>query len=159
MDPALLQSWREEDAALETQWTKEQSDIGQAIDITERVTGSNARSQYIVAVAASGGLAVARQQGEVRAFCCLDHRYFFERPFVSLLIVDMHFRRCGLGSRLLSFSGDGLHDVWTSTNRSNAPMRSVLAKTGWQFCGEVVGLAPGDPELFFTKSKARQKQH
>lgn len=139
------------DGVLVTRRATDQADIHRAIAIDEVVTGSNGRSAYIASVAARGGLSVAALQNEVRAFCCLDHRYFFEKPFVSLLIVEPGARRHGLGFSLLSFSSQGLREVWTSTNRSNAPMRAMLEKSGWRYCGEVDGLDAGDPELFFNK--------
>ena len=113
------------------------------------VIGSEDRSEYISSVAARGGLSVATQQNEIRAFCCLDHQYFFEKPFISLLIVDPRARRCGLGFSLLSFNSQGWQEVWTSTNRSNAAMRALLEKSGWRYCGELDGLDTGDPEQFF----------
>jgi hypothetical protein len=46
-------------------------------------------------------------------------------------------------------SMDGTNQVLSSTNRSNIPMRDLLAKDGWQFSGELVGLDPDDPEMIF----------
>ena len=132
-----------------TRRATEQAEIDRAIAINEMVIGSEDRSEYISSVAARGGLSVATQQNEIRAFCCLDHQYFFEKPFISLLIVDPIARRCGLGSSLLSFNSQGWQEVWTSTNRSNAAMRALLEKSGWRYCGELDGLDAGDPELFF----------
>ena len=126
-----------------------QTDIDRAIAIDESVIGSKNRSEYIMSVAARGGLSVAIQQNEIRAFSCLDYQYFFEKPFISLLIVDPGARRCGLGSGLLSFNSQEAQEVWTSTNRSNAAMRAVLEKSGWRYCGELDGLDTGDPEQFF----------
>ncbi|MEM8647729.1 MAG: hypothetical protein AAGF86_15470, partial [Pseudomonadota bacterium] len=132
-----------------TQRTTDQAEIDRAVAIDEVVTGSKNRSQYIVSVAARGGLSVALLQDDVRAFCCLDHQYFFEKPFISLLIVDPRARRCGLGLSLLSFNSQGMQEVWTSTNRSNAAMRALLEKSHWRYCGELDGLDKGDPEQFF----------
>ncbi|MEO1136464.1 MAG: GNAT family N-acetyltransferase [Pseudomonadota bacterium] len=132
-----------------TRRATEQAEIDCAIAIDAMVAGSEVRSEYISSVAARGGLSVAAQQNEIRAFCCLDHQYFFEKPFISLLIVDPRARRCGLGSSLLSFNSKGGREVWTSTNRSNTAMRALLAKSGWRYCGELDGLDTGDPEQFF----------
>ncbi len=126
-----------------------QTDIDLAIAIDERVIGSKDRSGYIASIAARGGLRVATRQGEIRAYCCVDDRYFFGKPFISLLIVAPEDRRCGLGSSLLAFSCEGLPEVWTSTNRSNLAMRAMLETSGWRYCGELDGLDPGDPEQFF----------
>ena len=113
------------------------------------VIGSQDRSGRISSAAARGGLSVAVQQNEIRAFCCLDHHYFFEKPFISLLIVEQGARRRGLGGSLLSFNSRGRREVWTSTNRSNAAMRALLETAGWRYCGELDGLDAGDPEQFF----------
>ncbi len=86
---------------------------------------------------------------EVKAFCCLDHRYFFEKPFISLLIVAADVRRQGLGVGLLLYNSSRFPQVWTSSNRSNTAMRELLTKAGWCFCGELSGLDEGDPEQFF----------
>ena len=139
------------EGVVETRWAMEQSEIDRAIAIDETVIGSKIRSDYITSVAARGGLSVAVHQNEIRAFCCLDHQYFFEKPFISLLIVHPGARRLGLGTSLLSFNSDGMQEVWTSTNRSNVAMRAVLAKSGWLYCGELDGLDTGDPERFFKK--------
>ncbi len=132
-----------------TRRATEQADIDRAIAIDEMVIGSDERSGYISSVAARGGLSVATLDNEIRAFCCLDHQYFFEQPFISLLIVDPGARRRGLGLKLLSFNSQGRREVWTSTNRSNVAMRALLEKSGWRLCGELEGLDAGDPEQFF----------
>lgn len=132
-----------------TRQATEQADIDRAIAIDKMAIGSGDRSAYISSVAARGGLSVAVRQNEIRAFCCFDDHYFFERPFISLLIVDPGARRRGLGRSLLSFNSRGRREVWTSTNRSNAAMRALLAKSGWRYCGELDGLDAGDPEQFF----------
>lgn len=132
-----------------TRRATEQADIDRAIAIDEMTTGSQDRSAYISSVAARGGLSVAVHQNEIRAFSCLDHRYFFEKPFISLLIVEPGARRRGLGCSLLSFNSRGSREVWTSTNRSNVAMRALLEKSGWRYCGALDGLDAGDPEQFF----------
>lgn len=128
-----------------------EDDIAVAIQIDLSVTGTHERASYIEAVAERGGLRLALDQGRIVGFCCLDDHYFFEKAFVSLLIVDQGSRRRGVGQALLEATASERPETWTSTNRSNAEMRGLLAKTGWTFCGEVEGLDAGDPELFFKK--------
>ncbi len=125
------------------------SDIARAVAIDDAQTGAKDRAGYITSVAERGGLRVAVLRGGVRAFCCLDHQYFFERPFISLLIVSPDARRLGLAAGLLTHSARGFAEVWTSTNRSNTAMRALLEKEGWRYCGELNGLDDGDPEQFF----------
>ena len=124
-------------------------EITRAVAIDEALLGSDDRANYIASVAENGGLSVAALRGEVQAFCCLDHDYFFGKPFISLLIVSPDARRLGLGAGLLSHHASAYSEVWTSTNRSNAAMRKLLDKAGWRYCGEVSGLDEGDPERFY----------
>jgi RimJ/RimL family protein N-acetyltransferase len=42
--------------------------------------------------------------------------------------------------------------VFTSTNESNAHMRHVLEKLGYERSGIVHDLDPGDPELIYSKA-------
>ena len=136
-------------AALEIRKASKPNEIARAVAIDEAHIGSKDRADYITSVAESGGLGVAVLRHEVQAFCCLDQNYFFEKPFISLLIVSADVRRLGLGTGLLTHSSRTLPEVWTSTNRSNAAMRALLEKEGWRYCGELNGLDEGDPEQFF----------
>jgi ribosomal protein S18 acetylase RimI-like enzyme len=138
------------EAALEIRKAITPNEISGAVAIVEALTGSTVRADYIVSVAENGGLSIAVSQSEIQAFCCLDHRYFFEKPFISLLIVAPHARRFGLGAGLLSHNSRKLPEVWTSTNRSNLAMLGLLRKLGWRYCGELIGLDEGDPEQFFV---------
>lgn len=138
-----------EGAALKIRKASTAHEIASAVAIDEAHTGSKGRADYIASVAESGGLSVAVLGNAVQAFCCLDHNYFFEKPFISLLIVSADARRRGLGAGLLAHSSRPLPEVWTSTNRSNAAMRALLEKQGWHYCGELNGLDDGDPEQFF----------
>ena len=127
-------------------------DVQGAAAVDEAVIGSRQRHEYIASVAERGGLSVGAEDGDVVAFCCLDHRYFFEKPFISLLVVHPDSRKCGLGRRLLEFCrSEAISELWTSTNRSNVPMQALLKASAWHYCGEVRGLDADDPELFFKK--------
>lgn len=79
--------------------------------------------------------------------------HFFDRPFVDLLVVAEDARRLGVGTALMA-ACEAQHDddrLFTSTNESNAPMRALLAKAGYQVSGVIENLDPGDPELVFVK--------
>lgn len=41
--------------------------------------------------------------------------------------------------------------LFTSTNESNAPMRALLLRLGFEASGVIHNLDPGDPELVFFK--------
>lgn len=127
-------------------------DLARAVAIDAALGTAPPRADYITQVGEAGGLFLAIHQGEVAGFFCLDDRYFFHLPFVSLLIVDVPFRRLGIGSALLRHAEGCAPVVWTSTNRSNAPMQGLLQRIGWRASGQVDGLDPGDPELFFRSA-------
>ncbi len=78
-------------------------------------------------------------------------RHFLGRDFVDLLMVAPSARRSGIGRKLLRavLDMEGTSQVFTSLNRSNAPMRELLRQLGWQLSGELDGLDAGDPEMFF----------
>lgn len=128
-----------------------EKEITAALRIDASLTSTDTRARYIAAVAARGGLRLIEDQAQVVGFCCLDDRYFFEKLFISLLVVDAGARRRGIGKELLEAAALEHSEVWTSTNRSNIAMRGLLAKIGWTFCGEIAGLDAGDPELLFKK--------
>ena len=137
------------EAALEIRKATDPHEVALAIAIDEALPGPDGRAGYITSVADTGGLSVAVLDGDIQAFCCLDHSYFFGKPFVSLLIVSPEARRFGLGTGLLAHCASEYPQVWTSTNQSNAAMRKLLDKANWQYCGEVSGLDEGDPERFY----------
>lgn len=137
------------EAALEIRRAFTPNEIASAVAIDEAQMGSTDRADYISSVAESGGLSVAVLRHEVQAFCCLDHNYFFEKPFISLLIVSPDARRLGLGAGLLAHNSRMFPEVWTSTNRSNFAMQNLLKKAGWRYCGEISGLDEDDSEQFF----------
>ncbi|MEL6296680.1 MAG: GNAT family protein [Pseudomonadota bacterium] len=134
---------------MEIRTARAPGDIAKAVAIDKAHIGTNERSDYITSVAERGGLSIVVTEGGVQAFSCLDHGYFFGKPFISLLIVAPVASRQGFGTELLLHSSDTFPEVWTSTNRSNEPMRRLLSKAGWRYCGEVSGLDEGDPEHFF----------
>lgn len=137
------------EAALEIRKAIAREEIARAVTIDEAVIDSNDRADYITSVAAHGGLIVAALHGEVQGFCCVDHWCFFRKPFISLLIVSPDARRLGLGAGLLAHGSRAHPELWTSTNQSNTPMRKLLHKAGWRYCGALDGLDEGDPERFY----------
>lgn len=129
-----------------------EDDVSAAAQIDASVTGTHARTSYLRVISERGGLRLALDQNQIVGFCCIDDQYFFEKAFISLLIVDQSSRRRGIGQGLLEATASEKSEIWTSTNCSNAEMRGLLAKSGWKFCGEIEGLDDRDPEMFFKKS-------
>ena len=98
-----------------------------------------------------GACLVFVDQGRIQGFAVTKRRHFFGRDFVDLLTVHPDARRSGVGRSLLQsvVAGSGTDDIFTSTNRSNGPMRALLVSEGWQVSGELDGLDEGDPKMVF----------
>lgn len=91
----------------------------------------------------------------VTGFAIVKPAHFFGRDFVELLMVDPARRRSGTGRALLreALAAAGTAQVFTSTNKSNRPMRALLDAEDWSLSGELDGLDEGDPELVFFKDR------
>jgi uridine kinase/N-acetylglutamate synthase-like GNAT family acetyltransferase len=101
-----------------------------------------------------GNCYIAVHDGIIKGFALMDYS-FFDNAFIELLIVVEKYRRCGIGSALIShiYSTCKTEKLFTSTNQSNNPMQRLLAKSGFSFCGQIDALDEGDPELFFVRKK------
>ena len=113
--------------------------------------GDEDRMDSIRAHVANGLVLVAETAAGVSGYALTIPGHLFGRDFVELLIVDTAQRRRGVGSALLEAAvGDATsRRVFTSTNLSNAPMKALLASSGWAHSGTLDGLDPGDPEEFY----------
>lgn len=110
------------------------------------------RQEVIRKLVREGTAYVAVLGGAVAGYAVLEHS-FFERGFMSLLMVRQAHRRRGVGSALVRHV-EGLCEsdrIFTSTNQSNLPMQSLLQKLGYRHSGTVEDLDPGDPELFYSR--------
>jgi ribosomal protein S18 acetylase RimI-like enzyme len=117
--------------------------------------GDPERAEFLRSSLAAGQCDVHIAGGAVAGFVIVLPAHFFGRDFVELLNVDSATRRSGIGRALLQHVLDagGTPQVFTSTNTSNHPMRSLLGAEGWSFSGELDGLDDGDPELVFYKTR------
>jgi ribosomal protein S18 acetylase RimI-like enzyme len=119
----------------------------------QAVANDPERIQAIRTHVSDGCCWVLSGQAKLDGYAVLLPRHFFGRDFLDLLIVASYARRSGIATKLLRslLSMEGTRQVFTSTNRSNAPMRELLAKEGWQVSGQLDGLDAYDPEMvFFT---------
>lgn len=110
------------------------------------------RREFIRKRVREGTAYVAVLDGRVAGYAVLEYS-FFERGFISMLMVGQMHRRRGVGSALVRHL-EGLCEsqrIFTSTNQSNVPMRSMLQKLGYRHSGTVDDLDPGDPELFYSR--------
>ena len=115
--------------------------------------GDQDRAEFLRRCLDRGECLVYPGDGRAGGFAVVRPAHFFGRDFVELLLVDPARRRSGIGRALLrtALACAGTIQVFTSTNTSNEPMRSLLQAEGWSFSGELGGLDEGDPELVFYK--------
>lgn len=110
----------------------------------ELVVHATARGSLLVHVAASG---------QIDGYVLVEPQGLFGRDLVKLLVVASSARRRGIGAALLSAAvhASSTSRVFTSTNASNAAMRALLDKGGWQLSGTLSGVDPGDDEVVYYR--------
>lgn len=82
---------------------------------------------------------------------------FFGRSFLELIYIDVSRRGQGLGPMLIRVleQQSKTTSLFTSTNQSNAHMRHVLERLGYEPSGRIDNLDPGDPEIIYVKHAVR----
>ncbi|MGQ0613946.1 MAG: GNAT family N-acetyltransferase [Planctomycetaceae bacterium] len=95
---------------------------------------------------------VAEELDDVIGFFVLEYS-FYGNGFLSLLVVRQDSRRRGVGRTLLkhAMSICTTEKLFTSTNESNTPMRSLLRKERFEDSGVIHNLDESDPELVFFR--------
>lgn len=127
-----------------------QDDLQDVIALDAQIIGDNSRSAFLTQRLEAGDVFVFRDKARIAGFACLDPNCFFARRFLSLLMVAPDAQRQGIGAaQLAHLAKQSAQQLWTSTNQSNAPMRALLDRAGFDYCGTIQGLDPDDPELFF----------
>lgn len=112
------------------------------------------RSDEVRAAVRGGTCWVAGRSGATEGYILLKPKSFFYLDFISLLFVHPDARRLGIATALFDVAEAhaATAKIFTSTNVSNHNMRALLRGRGYDQVGEVGGLDPGDPELFFVKA-------
>src|SRR5205814_6018315 len=112
------------------------------------ILGRTARFQMATS---KGRLLVAELDGDLVGYAA--HGRFFGYDFLELLAVQPAKRRQGIATALFraveSRSRSG--KLFTSTNRSNRPMRRLCERLGFLPSGAVENLDACDAELFYFK--------
>lgn len=112
----------------------------------------NERREYIRRAVISGECFVALGDEKVIGYGVLSYT-FFHLGCIDMLYIDVNFRRAGAGFSLLQHleSLCKTPKLFTSTNLSNLPMQSLLAKRGYILSGVIHNLDEGDPEIVYFK--------
>jgi ribosomal protein S18 acetylase RimI-like enzyme len=112
----------------------------------------NERREFICRVVNEGECFVATKGEKIIGYGVLNYR-FYDNGYLDLLYVDANFRRMGAGEALVKHleSLCQTPKLFTSTNLSNLPMQSLLAKMGYVLSGVIHNLDEGDPEIVYFK--------
>lgn len=131
--------------------TADQSDARKIGELDRDWTPILGRAARFERAASKGRLLVAEVDGELVGYAAQSR--FFGYDFLELLAVAPDKRRQGIATALIravearSQSGK----LFTSTNRSNKPMRRLCQRLGFQPSGVVENLDDDDPELVYFK--------
>ncbi|MCL2847355.1 MAG: GNAT family N-acetyltransferase [Firmicutes bacterium] len=91
---------------------------------------------------------------EVIGFTVFNYS-FFGHGWLSIIEIKESFRKQGIGEKAVSLiiKMCKTEKLFTSTNQSNGPMRSLLIKMSFTHSGTLDGLDENDPEMFYYKQK------
>ncbi len=133
------------------------SDIDGIVGIDAEAGGDAYRRELILQGITEDSCWIAGRDEAPEGYLVLSRRHFYGRDFVSLVEVKESARRGGLASALFQAAETGATtpQVFTSTNRSNGPMRALLEARGYQEAGAIDHLDPGDPEIVFVRYLTR----
>ena len=107
--------------------------------------------EFVSRAVVSGSCYIAVDE-QIKGYAVLEYS-FFETGFISMVYVRPDVRQQGIGTSLLSHLEKicKTDKLFTSTNLSNQPMQSILARLGFRLSGIVHDLDEGDPELIYVK--------
>ena len=113
---------------------------------------SEERREFIRRSVANRTCYVAVADHEVVAYGVLNYA-FYSQGCIEMLYVAGDQRRHGVGTALLEQMERLCRTpkLFTSTNLSNLPMQSLLARCGYVFSGVIHNLDEGDPEIVYFK--------
>ena len=114
---------------------------------------SEQRRTFVQNAIRAGNAWLALANNEVVGYAVLEYT-FYSHGFISMLYVRPDHRHQGIGTTLMCHmeSTCKTQKLFTSTNRSNRPMQSLLKELNYRSSGQIQNLDEGDPELVFFKS-------
>jgi GNAT superfamily N-acetyltransferase len=129
----------------------DESCAGRVIALDPLARGDLRRQRMLRARVQTGECWIADEGPDVLGYAVRGE--FFGFDCLELLFVAERARRRGVGSALISWVEEDRRTgrVFTSTNRSNMPMRALVANRGYAASGVIYNLDPGDPEVVYVK--------
>lgn len=131
------------------------SDAEQLLEFDEIARDDPDRASFLRGAIEDGNCLVAVSGGRTVGYGILDYS-FYGQGFIPLVYVRLESRRHGVGSGLIRAleARCVTGKLFTSTNESNAPMKALLRRLGFDPSGIIHNLDPGDPEIVFFKRKS-----
>ena len=135
--------------------TATRADVDAIVAIDHVASSEGARVELIVREVEASACHVALARDSVVAYAVLNYK-FYDNGWMEMLHVEPSFRRRGVGSSLVRHLTKRCRTpkLFTSTNRSNVPMRHLLEALGFDRSGTIDNLDDGDPELVYLERLA-----
>ena len=113
---------------------------------------SEERREFIRRSVANGTCCVAVADQEVIGYGVLNYTFYYH-GCIDMLYVAGDQRRRGVGTALLEHMERICQTpkLFTSTNLSNVPMQSLVARSRYARSGVIHNLDEGDPEIVYFK--------
>jgi len=129
-----------------------EKDVSVISDFDHVARQDEQRRSFIKRSVGTGKCFVVESHHQAVGYAVLEYS-FYDQGFVSMLYVHPEYRRQGAGMMLIQHleSTCETPKLFTSTNLSNLPMQSLLAKLGYTLSGVIHNLDEGDPELVYVK--------
>lgn len=133
-----------------------QADINIICSVDSIAEQDHQRREFVAHSIQTANCHVAVVEGQVVGYGVLEYS-FFGLGFIAMLFVHPDFRRRGVAVALMRHleAQCSTAKLFTSTNLSNLPMQSLLARLGYVLSGVVHNLDEGDPELIYFKLPER----
>ncbi|MEJ5240934.1 MAG: GNAT family N-acetyltransferase [Anaerolineales bacterium] len=110
------------------------------------------RHAFVERSVGAGNCVVIEVPHQIVGYGVLEYS-FYGYGFIAMLYIHPEYRRQGAGMMLMQYleSICQTPKLFTSTNLSNLPMQSLLARLGYTLSGVIHHLDEEDPELVYVK--------